>query len=367
MVTFTLNGKSVTAPEDRSLLEIADEHGAEIPRLCYMPGMRADGNCRTCMVEIAGERVLAPSCCRYPKEGMEVTTNSARAVTSQKISLELLLADMPEASYTRESELEQWATKMGVGRPRFGARPQPAADLSHPAMAVHLDACIQCTRCVRACREEQVNDVIGYAFRGAHSKIVFDLDDPMGDSTCVACGECVQACPTGALMPARDAALPEPAQDGRFRVSVLRRGLPAHVPRQGQRHPLRAGPQRPGQRRPAVREGPLRLRLRPAPASADDAAHQEARGAEAQGVHGGSRPLAGRVPRRHVGRGAGLRREGPARRRATRTASARSRVSDRPRARTKRPTSSRSSCAPASARTTSITARGSATRRAWRR
>ena len=88
-------------------------------------------------------------------------------------------------------------------RPELKAlrREQPAADLSHPAMAVNLDACIQCNRCVRACREEQVNDVIGYALRGEHSKIVFDLDDPMGDSTCVACGECVQACPTGALMP----------------------------------------------------------------------------------------------------------------------------------------------------------------------
>src|SRR3954462_823528 len=99
---------------------------------------------------------------------------------------------------------------MQVGKPRFGERPQPVEDLSHPAMAVHLDACIQCKRCVRACREEQVNDVIGYAFRGANSKIVFDLDDPMGNSTCVACGECVQACPTGALMPARDVALQVP-------------------------------------------------------------------------------------------------------------------------------------------------------------
>jgi formate dehydrogenase major subunit len=80
-------------------------------------------------------------------------------------------------------------------------REQPRADVSHPAMAVNLDACIQCKRCVRACREEQVNDVIGYALRGARSEIVFDLNDPMGDSTCVACGECVQACPTGALMP----------------------------------------------------------------------------------------------------------------------------------------------------------------------
>ena len=74
-------------------------------------------------------------------------------------------------------------------------------------MEVNLDACIQCNRCVRACREEQVNDVIGYAFRGSHSKIVFDLDDPMGESTCVGCGECVQACPTGALAPARGVAM----------------------------------------------------------------------------------------------------------------------------------------------------------------
>jgi formate dehydrogenase major subunit len=155
------------------------------------------------MVEIKGERVLAASCCRYPKDGIEVTTDSARAVLSQKMSVELLLADVPETAYTLNSELDLWARKLGVGKPRFAPRPQPAEDLSHPAMAVNLDACIQCKRCVRACREEQVNDVIGYAFRGGHSKIVFDLDDPMGHSTCVACGECVQACPTGALMPAR--------------------------------------------------------------------------------------------------------------------------------------------------------------------
>jgi len=210
LVSFTLNGEKVVAPGDQTILQAADHHGIEIPRLCYMDGMRPDGNCRTCMVEIKGERVLAPSCCRYPKEGMEVTTNSERAVLSQKLSLELLLSDVPEADYTLDSELDLWAKKMRVGKPRFGERPQPAEDLSHPAMAVHLDACIQCKRCVRACREEQVNDVIGYAFRGHHSKIVFDLDDPMGNSTCVACGECVQACPTGALMPARDVALTVP-------------------------------------------------------------------------------------------------------------------------------------------------------------
>jgi formate dehydrogenase major subunit len=210
MVTFSLNGLNVTAPSDRTILETAQDHGIEVPRLCYMEGMRPDGNCRTCMVEIKGERVLAASCCRYPKEGMDVTTNNARSLTSQKMSIELLLSDMAEASYTLGSELDLWARKLDVGKPRFGARPQPVEDLSHAAMAVHLDACIQCKRCVRACREEQVNDVIGYAFRGSQSKIVFDFDDPMGDSTCVACGECVQACPTGALMPARDAAMVVP-------------------------------------------------------------------------------------------------------------------------------------------------------------
>src|SRR5438477_969842 len=202
-VSFVLNGETVVCPGDQTILQAARQHDVEIPRLCDMEGMRPDGNCRTCMVEIKGERVLAPSCCRYPKEGMEVTTNSPRALTSQKMSIELLLADIPETSYTLNSELDLWAKKLSMGKPRFAARHQPAEDLSHPAMAVNLDACIQCKRCVRACREEQVNDVIGYAFRGSHSKIVFDLDDLMGDSTCVACGECVQACPTGALMPAR--------------------------------------------------------------------------------------------------------------------------------------------------------------------
>jgi formate dehydrogenase major subunit len=228
-VEFKLNGRTVVGRADETIIQTAAKHGVEIPHLCYAEGMRPDGNCRACVVEIKGERVLAPSCCRFPKDGMEVVTDSARARQSQKMVLELLMADQPEkpaaegkgspasptgegkgspgSPYTLHSELDEWAARLELGRPRFPARSQPAADVSHPAIAVNLDACIQCTRCVRACREEQVNDVIGYAFRGDHSKIVFDLDDPMGASTCVACGECVQACPTGALMPARNAGL----------------------------------------------------------------------------------------------------------------------------------------------------------------
>ena len=206
-IEFTLNGRAVTGRAGENLIEAAARYGIEVPRLCYKRGMRADGNCRACMVEIKGERVLAPSCCRFPASGMVVTTDSPRALASQRMVVELLLSDIAEEAYTLNSELDQWARKLDVGKPRFPARHQPAEDLSHAAIAVHLDACIQCGRCVRACREEQVNDVIGYAFRAGHSKIVFDFDDPMGDSTCVACGECVQACPTGALMPARDAGL----------------------------------------------------------------------------------------------------------------------------------------------------------------
>ena len=210
LVTFELNGRQVTGKANETLIKVADREGINIPRLCYKDGLETVGNCRVCMVEIAGERVLAPSCCRTPTAGMKVTTDSERALKSQKLVLELLLSDMPETAYTRHNEVDEWAKKLNLGKPRFEARQRVADDLSHPAIAVNLDACIQCTRCLRACRDEQVNDVIGLAFRGDHAKIVFDMDDPMGASTCVACGECVQACPTGALMPARVAALAVP-------------------------------------------------------------------------------------------------------------------------------------------------------------
>ncbi len=223
-ISFDLDGQTILAFEGESILEAAKRHGVDIPHLCYKEGYRADGNCRVCVVEIEGERTLAPSCCRNPGAGMKVQAASKRALKSQQMVLEMLLADMPAVGYKwndtppdqhawaassaspigQHGELSQWAQRCGVTvRPELQAlrRERPPSDLSHPAMAVNLDACIQCNRCVRACREEQVNDVIGYAMRGAHSEIVFDLGDPMGQSTCVACGECVQACPTGALMP----------------------------------------------------------------------------------------------------------------------------------------------------------------------
>jgi formate dehydrogenase major subunit len=205
-ITFTLDGREVTAGADETIWQIAHRLGIEIPHLCHSPepGYRADGNCRACMVEIEGERVLAASCIRKPAAGMKVKTASDRAKASRKMVFELLVADQPkrESAHDPISKFWSWADRMGIAASRFPDRRKPAPDRSHPGMAVNLDACIHCNLCVRACREVQVNDVIGMAGRGMNEKIVFDFDDPMGASTCVACGECVQACPTGALMPA---------------------------------------------------------------------------------------------------------------------------------------------------------------------
>lgn len=206
-ITFTLDGNQVEAAPDETLWDVAKRLGNTIPHLCHRdaPGYRPDANCRACMVEIEGERVLTPSCRRAPTEGMVVSTDTERAEKARKMVVELLLADQPtrETAHDNGSLLWHWADKMGLSGSRFPRDTDhvPESDRSHQAMAVNLDACIHCNLCVRACREVQVNDVIGMAFRGAKAKIVFDMDDPMGESTCVACGECVQACPTGALMP----------------------------------------------------------------------------------------------------------------------------------------------------------------------
>ncbi|MEZ7865267.1 MAG: formate dehydrogenase subunit alpha [Rhodospirillales bacterium] len=204
-IKFTIDGQQAEATQGETIWDVSKRIGNTIPHLCHRdkPGYQPDANCRACMVEIEGERVLSPSCRREPTEDMQVTTDSQRAITARKMVLELLVSDQPNRAkaHDPDSLLWYWADKAGVSSSRFEPREMPANDSSHPAMAVNLDACINCNLCVRACRDIQVNDVIGMAMRGSRSKIVFDMDDAMGESTCVACGECVQACPTGALMP----------------------------------------------------------------------------------------------------------------------------------------------------------------------
>jgi len=217
-ITFTLDGRTVEAQPGETIWEVAKRQGTLIPHLCHRdePGYRPDGNCRACMVEVEGERTLAASCIRTPREGQVVHTQSARADKARKMVMEMLVADQParEAAHDRSSHLWDMADLQGVTESRFPAietHRVPLLDDSHVAMKVNLDACIHCNLCVRACREVQVNDVIGMAGRGHDAAIVFDMADPMGASTCVACGECVQACPTGALM---EATLLDDAQTG---------------------------------------------------------------------------------------------------------------------------------------------------------
>ena len=208
-VTFEIDGRTVTAEDGESIWDVAKREGTLIPHLCHAdkPGYRADGNCRACMVEIEGERNLAASCIRKPADGMVVSTATDRAEKARRMVIEMLMADQPARpdAHDRSSHFWRMADLEGVAESRFPALEAnrvPLLDDSHVAMRVNLDACIHCNLCVRACREVQVNDVIGMAFRGHDAEVTFDLADPMGRSTCVACGECVQACPTGALMPA---------------------------------------------------------------------------------------------------------------------------------------------------------------------
>src|SRR5438094_10193437 len=126
LITFQLNGREVTGRATETLIQIAQREGIAIPHLCYKEGMEAVGNCRSCMVEIDGERVLAPSCCRAPASGMEVSSDSARAKSAQKMIVELLAADMPARVYKPDSELDHWRRRLGVVKPRFAARAQPA-------------------------------------------------------------------------------------------------------------------------------------------------------------------------------------------------------------------------------------------------
>jgi len=207
LINFVLNGQKVTSSPDETIWQVANRLDIEIPHLCYLPekSYRADGNCRACMVEIDGERTLAASCIRYPSDDMVVNTASERAKKSREMVFELLLVDQPphEQAHDSKSKFWGWVDKINYkSANRYPPQAQPQSDNSHAAISVQLDACIQCNLCVRACREVQSNDVIGMAHRGHHAKIVFDFDTAMGSSTCVACGECVQVCPTGALMEA---------------------------------------------------------------------------------------------------------------------------------------------------------------------
>ncbi|MFQ5520456.1 MAG: molybdopterin-dependent oxidoreductase, partial [Candidatus Methylomirabilia bacterium] len=201
-VTLTIDGREVTVSVGATLWQAAREIGIDIPVLCHDPRLRPVGVCRVCVVDV-GERVLAASCVRAAADGMKAVTNSERVERCRRTLTELLLADYPEESLreqttgddmllalARQYQLRPGALPQGNGRGR---------DLSSPVIAVDHSACILCDRCIRACDEIQHNDVIGRTGKGYTARIAFDRDVPMGQSTCVSCGECAAVCPTGAL------------------------------------------------------------------------------------------------------------------------------------------------------------------------
>ena len=204
-VKLTIDGKSIEVPTGTTIWDAARELDIDIPVLCHSPRMRPVGVCRMCVVD-TGARNLQASCVRPCEDGMEVDTRSEKVEKHRRMLLEMLLADYPEDSArdaaTGDDELLNMARDCGITevRLRDGASNRPqGVDLSSPVIADDHQACILCDRCVRGCNELQHNDVITRSGKGYGTRIAFDLDTPMGESTCVSCGECMAVCPTGAL------------------------------------------------------------------------------------------------------------------------------------------------------------------------
>jgi formate dehydrogenase major subunit len=205
-VTLSIDGQEVTAPEGTTIWEAAKSANIDIPVLCHDERYDPVGMCRMCVVDV-GSRVYAASCVRPVEEGMEVKTATPDVERNRAMLTQMLMADQPptdddpKETTTGDNELLVLARRYGVQRENgVPVGEGRGEDASNPVIAINHDACILCDRCVRACDDIQGNDVIGRSGKGYTSRIAFDLNDPMGESTCVTCGECVAACPTGAIV-----------------------------------------------------------------------------------------------------------------------------------------------------------------------
>jgi len=200
---ITIDGRTVTAKTDDTILDVATREGIFIPTLCFDERLHPFGACRVCLVGVEGARGPVAACTTPCREGMKVDTQDVRAVRVAKGVVELVLSDFPEeklATYDSRNELQRVAKHFGLSKSRYqGQRHAHPPDERHPYIKMHLDECIVCGRCVRACDEVQGAFALAYSGRGFETKIVAGLDSSLMDSSCVSCGACVSACPTGAL------------------------------------------------------------------------------------------------------------------------------------------------------------------------
>ncbi len=204
-IVLNIDGSDITAEVGKSLLSVARENGIYIPTLCYHPRARKAGKCRICVVEVKGLPGLQVSCSLAAVDGMVVRTDTKRIIETRKMIVELYLAsgkhDCTSCEADGVCELQNAAKNLGIEKSGFPVSDQGhAIDPSSPMIIRDMNKCIQCGRCIVGCNELVVNEVIELGYRGSSMSVVCDLDSPMGESSCVICGECVQLCPTGALI-----------------------------------------------------------------------------------------------------------------------------------------------------------------------
>jgi CRP-like cAMP-binding protein/Fe-S-cluster-containing dehydrogenase component len=203
MIELTIDGAAVRVPAGTTVFDAARMQGISLPTLCHLQNETPVGVCRLCVVD-TGARVLTAACVRPVEPGLKVVTNSDRVIAGRKTLLELMMADHPSPCARQKNsgdcELETLAAAAGVSEPRYARRTVSRGhDDSSLSIAVDHDACILCDRCIRGCDEVRNNFVLGRMGKGYAADIAFDLNSPMGDSTCISCGECMVSCPTGAL------------------------------------------------------------------------------------------------------------------------------------------------------------------------
>ena len=204
LMTLTVDGVEVTVPHGTTVFDAARIAGVYIPTLCHQQNQAPVAVCRICVVDV-GERALQAACIFKAEPGMVVKTDTEPIQQSRKTLYELMLSDHPTPCLRQQQsgdcELEMQAANAGVTSTRFAKRAVPvlAEDDSSPAIHVDFSACILCDRCIRGCAEIRHNYVIARQGKGYFTTIAFDANQPMGNSTCVSCGECMVSCPTGAL------------------------------------------------------------------------------------------------------------------------------------------------------------------------